>query len=148
MADVMRFRDPLKGIGNLQRQMDDMFDNIMSRNWPLAVGNMPLMDVYIENDKQLVAEIHAPGFDKDDIEISVNEGVLEIRGEKHIQEEDKSKKNYMVKESSTSFYSRMALPKHADGDKVEASFENGILRVTIPFKDMPKPKKVNIKSNK
>jgi hypothetical protein len=48
MADLMRFRDPLRGINNLQRQMDDMFDNLMSRNWPVAVGNMPTMDIYTE----------------------------------------------------------------------------------------------------
>jgi HSP20 family protein len=116
MADVMRFRDPLKGISSLQRQMDDMFDNLMSRNWPMALGNMPTMDVYANGDKELVAEVHAPGFTKDNIEVNINEGVLEI------------------------------LPRHANADKVDANFENGILKVIVPFKELPKPKKVDIKS--
>jgi HSP20 family protein len=148
MADLMRFRDPLRGINNLQRQMDDMFDNLMSRNWPVAVGNMPTMDVYTEGDKQMVAEVHAPGYTKDDIDISVNEGVLEIRGERQEKEEDKKKKSYMVQESSSSFYRRMVLPRHADADKVDAQFDNGVLKVIVPFKELPKPKKVDIKSGK
>ena len=147
MADLMRFRDPLRGISSIQRQMDDMFDNLMSRNWPVAVGNMPTMDVYTEDDKQLVAEVQAPGYSKDDIEVSVHEGVLEIRGEKQEKEEDKKKKSYMVQESSSSFYRRMVLPRQADGDKVDASFDNGVLKVVVPFKELPKPKKVNIKSS-
>jgi HSP20 family protein len=148
MADLMRFRDPLRGISNIQRQMDDMFDNLMSRNWPMAIGSMPAMDVYTEDDNQLVAEVHAPGFSKDDIEVSVNEGVLEIRGEKQIKEEDHKKKSYMVQESTSSFYRRMALPRQADGDKVDAQFDNGVLKVIVPFKELPKPKKVAIKSGK
>jgi len=148
MADLMRFRDPLRGISSIQRQMDDMFDNLMSRNWPVAVGNMPTMDVYTEDDKQLVAEVQAPGYSKDDIEVSVHEGVLEIRGEKQEKEGDKKKKSYMVQESSSSFYRRMVLPRQADGDKVDASFDNGVLKVVVPFKELPKPKKVNIKSSK
>jgi HSP20 family protein len=146
MADLMRFRDPMRGINSLQRQMDDMFDNLMSRNWPMAVGNMPTMDVYTEEDKQMVAEVHAPGYSKDDIEISINEGVLEIRGEKAEKEEDKKKKSYMVQESATSFYRRMVLPRQADADKVDAQFDNGVLKVIVPFKELPKPKKVDIKS--
>jgi HSP20 family protein len=146
MADVMRFRDPLKGISSLQRQMDDMFDNLMSRNWPMALGNMPTMDVYANGDKELVAEVHAPGFTKDNIEVNINEGVLEIRGEKKEEAKDKQKKSYMVQESSSSFYRRMVLPRHADADKVDANFENGILKVIVPFKELPKPKKVDIKS--
>jgi HSP20 family protein len=146
MADLMRFRDPLRGINSIQRQMDDMFDNLMSRNWPVAVGNMPTMDVYTEDDKQLIAEVHAPGFSKEDIDVTVSEGVLEIRGEKQSKEEDKKKKSYMVQESSSSFYRRMVLPRQADGNKVDANFDNGVLKVIVPFKELPKPKKVDIKS--
>ena len=146
MADLMRFRDPFRGLGSLQRQMDDMFDNLMSGGWPVAFGNMPTMDVYSEDDKQLVAEVHVPGFNRDDIDVSVHEGVLEIRGQKQEKEEAKKKKNYMVRESSASFYRRMALPRYADSSKVEAKFDNGVLKVTVPFKELPKPKKVTIKS--
>jgi HSP20 family protein len=54
----------------------------------------------------------------------------------------------MVQESTSSFYRRMALPRQADGDKVDAQFDNGVLKVIVPFKELPKPKKVAIKSGK
>jgi HSP20 family protein len=73
---------------------------------------------------------------------------LEIRGEKAEKEEDKKKKSYMVQESATSFYRRMVLPRQADADKVDAQFDNGVLKVIVPFKELPKPKKVDIKSGK
>lgn len=104
------------------------------------------MDIYNEDDKQLVAEVQAPGFDKDDVEVNVHNGVLEIKGEKHEKEEDKkgSKRSYMVRESHASFYRSIALPKYADADHVDAHFDNGVLKVTVPFKELPKPKKIAI----
>lgn len=145
MANLIRWEDPFLGLTSLHRQLDDMFNNFWS-NVPSAT--MPAMDVYSEDDKQLVAEVNAPGFSKDDIDVSVHNGVLEIKGEKHEKEEDKKKRNYMMRESSASFYRRIALPKHADGDNVKASFDNGMLRVTVPFKELPKPKRVEISSGK
>ncbi len=106
---------------------------------------MPAIDVYTEDDKKLVTEVHAPGFDKDEIEVSVHNGVLEIKGEHKEKSEDKAKKrNYMVHESHSSFYRRLALPKHADGDMVKAHFNKGVLTVEVPFKELPTPKKIEI----
>jgi HSP20 family protein len=147
---IVRY-DPFEGLTSLHSQLDDMFNSV------LAPGNsqqmnaaLPAMDVYNEDDKQLVAEVHAPGFDKDDIDINVHEGVLEIRGQHQERQEDKGKKkrNYMLRESQASFYRRIALPKHANGDKVNAQFEDGLLKVVVPFKELPKPKKIAIQAGK
>ncbi|MBI2592157.1 Hsp20/alpha crystallin family protein [Candidatus Saccharibacteria bacterium] len=102
------------------------------------------MDVYTEDDKQLVAEVHAPGFTKDDIDISVHEGMLEVKGHKEEKEEDKKKRSYMMRQSSSSFYRRIALPRQADSGRVKANFDNGMLKVTVPFKELPKAKKIAI----
>lgn len=146
---LSRWDDPFSGLTSLHSQLDDMFNGFFSSPMP-ATSSMPAMDVYTDDDKQLVAEVQIPGFDKKDIDISVHDGVLEIKGEKSEKEEDKDKKkrNYMVRESSASFYRRIALPKVADGDKVEAHFNKGLLKVTVPFKELPKPKKIAIKESK
>lgn len=144
---LIRWDDPF-GLSNFHSQIDDMFSQFFS-NPAVPAISMPSMDVYNEDDKQLVAEIQAPGFDKDDVEVSVNNGVLEIKGEKHHKEEEKDKKRtYMVRESNSSFYRRIALPKHADGDNVQAHFENGVLKVSVPFKELPQPKRVQITTGK
>ena len=149
MSDLIRFKDPFSSLSGLHSQLDDFFNNFFGSSLPSATGNIPAMDVYSEEDKQLVAEVHAPGFTKDDVEVSVHEGALEIRGHKKSMDEQKEdKRSYMVRESSSSFYRRIILPKYADGAKVKASFDDGVLKVTVPFKELPQPKKIAIESSK
>lgn len=134
--------DPFADFEELQRQL-------FGDNWGQATSNvaLPTADVYVNEDKELIGEFHMPGFKEDEIDISVHEGALEVRAQKTQKEEQsKSKKKYVVRESSSSFYRHISLPQHADEDNVEATFENGVLRVTVPFKDLPNPKKVTIKS--
>ncbi len=148
MANLIQW-DPFAGRSTLHSQLDDLFNNVFSAT-PSVPQSVPAMDVYNDDDKQLVAEIQAPGFNKDDIEINVHDSVLEIKGEKHEKEEDKQKgkRNYMVRESHASFYRSIALPRHADAGKVKAEFNNGVLKVTVPFKELPKPQKISIQSGK
>lgn len=147
--NVVRWDDPFSGIASLHSQMDDMFNNFFAGMPALQTPqSLPAMDVYTEDDKQLVAEVHTPGFNKDDVAVSVHNGVLEIRGEKHDKEEKGKKRDYMVRESHSSFYRRIALPDYADEDHVDAHFDNGVLKVMIPFKALPKPKKISISEGK
>lgn len=140
--------DPFAGLTSMHSQLDDMFNSFFAAA-PGARG-VPAMNIYTEDDKELVAEVEAPGFTKDDIEVNVHDGVLEIKGEKHEREEDKAdkKRNYMVRESHASFYRSIALPKNADGNKVEAHFQNGVLKVRVLFKELPAPKRVAISEGK
>jgi HSP20 family protein len=141
--------DPFAGLTSMHSMVDDMFNNFFNTSLPSVGGSLPAMDVYTEGDKQLVAEIHAPGFTKDDLDISVHDNLLEIRAEKHSKDENKDdKRQYMMRESHASFYRSVALPKHADEEHVAANFEDGVLKVTVPFKDLPKPKHIAIGSSK
>lgn len=150
MANLVRWDDPFAGLTSLHSQIDDMFNNFFT-GLPATrlLQGMPAMDIYNEDDRALVAEIQAPGFTKDDVEVSVHNGVLEIKGEKHEKDEDKKakKRSYMVRESHASFYRSLALPKHADEAHVDAQFDNGVLKITVPFKELPKPKKIAISTS-
>jgi HSP20 family protein len=134
----------------MHSQLDDLFNTFFAGAPSTRSGQgMPALDIYTEDDKQLVAEAHVPGFDKKDVEVNVHNGVLEIKGEKHDKEEEKGKKkSYVIRESHSSFYRSVALPKYADGDNVKAHFKDGVLKVTIPFKELPAPKKVAIEDGK
>lgn len=151
MANIVRFNDPFAGLTSLHSQLDDIFNTFMSPSLLPSNRSVPMMDVYTEDDKQLVSEVQAPGFKPEDVEVSVNNGVLEIKGQKHQKDEDKNagdkkQRNYMVRESHASFYRSIVLPKHADADNVQAEFNDGVLKVTVPFKELPQPKKVAITS--
>lgn len=149
MANLQRW-DPFAGLTSMHSQIDDMFSNFFGSGWPSTGQATPALDVYTEDDgRSLVAELAAPGFGKDDIEVNVHNSVLEIKGEKHEKDETKkSKRNYMVHESHTSFYRSVALPKGADGNNVKARFTDGVLKVSVPMKELPQPKRVAIESGK
>jgi HSP20 family protein len=131
--------DPLAQLSALQKQFfgDDWLT-------PIKGVNIPTTDVYAD-DKQLTVEAHLPNFEEKDVDIRVDKGVLTIQAEKHEREEDKKKK-YVVRESSSSFYRRIQLPERADASKIEANLEEGVLKVNVPLKALPEPKKIAIKS--
>lgn len=138
MSKIVKF-DPFAELQALQKQFfgDDWFT-------PVATMQMPMTDIYTEDDKHMKVEAHLPNFDEKDIDVHVDKGVLVISAEKHEKEEDKKKK-YVVRESSSSFYRRIRLPEVADDEKIDAHMENGVLTVTVPFKALPEPKKITIK---
>lgn len=146
MANLIRFNDPFAGLTSLHSQLDDIFNSFLTPAREAPSTGVPAMDVYTEDDQRLVADVNAPGFTPEDVEVSVNNGMLEIRGEKHDKQEEgkQGKRNYMMRESHASFYRSIALPKYADADNISAEFTDGVLKVTVPFKELPKPKKIAI----
>lgn len=140
MSDIVRF-DPFEEMRALQKQFfgDDWMRPVRHR--------MATTDIYTEDDRSMTIEAHLPHFDQDDVDISIDRGYLTIRAEKHEREEDK-KKQYVVRESSSSFYRRVQLPDQADQGAIEAHMADGVLRVTIPFKELPEPKKITVKAKK
>ena len=139
-SNLMRW-DPFAELSTLQKQFfGDDFASL------LKGVNIPTTDVYTKDD-QLVVEAHLPNFEQDDISIQVENNALVISAERHEKEEDKGKK-YVVRESSSSFYRRIALPQRADAEKVAAHLDDGVLKVSVPLTPLPEPKKIAIASQK
>lgn len=112
--NLVRF-DPFAGLDALRR---DFFNDDFLRG---VRGKLPTTDVYTEDDKALIIEAHLPNFDENDITVSVDGGALVIQAERHEKEQDK-KKQYVVRESSSSFYRSIALPEQAEESKISAAF--------------------------
>jgi HSP20 family protein len=140
MSKLVRF-DPFADLDALQRQLFDIGDTD-----PMRTVHMPTTDIYTNDDKEMVVEAHLPNFKDEDVNVSVDDNYLVIQAEKYEKEEDKKKKKYVVRESSSSLYRRIYLPERANGDAIQAHFDNGLLKVTVPFKELPKPKKIMIAS--
>jgi HSP20 family protein len=143
---LVRF-DPFADLQTLHDQINSFFN---STSLPIGqIGQvLPTTDVYTEDDKQMTVEVQLPNFDEKEVEIDVREHVLTIKAEHSEKEESKKKRNYMVRESSTSFFRQVALPRQADESKIDAHFDKGVLKVVVPFKELPKPTKVAITANK
>lgn len=139
MSKLVRF-DPFAEIDALQKQF-------FNDDWltPMRTVHMPTTDVYTNDNKELVVEAQLPDFKDEDVHVSIDGDYLVIQAEKHEKEEDKKKK-YVVRESSSSLYRRIYLPERANGDAIKAEFDNGLLKVTVPFKELPEPKKIAIET--
>lgn len=140
MSSLVKW-DPFAELSALQKQF--FGDDLTS---PLKGINIPTTDVYTK-DNDLVVEAHLPNFEQDDITIQVEDNALVVSAERHEKEEDKDKK-YVVRESSSSFYRRIALPKRADAEKIEAHLDEGVLKIKIPLTPLPEPKKIAIATKK
>ena len=136
MSNLARW-DPFAELSALQKQF--FGDDWMT---PFKGVNIPTTDVYTK-DNQLKVEAHLPNFEQEDVSIQIENNALVISAERHEKEEDKNKK-YVVRESSSSFYRRIALPDRADADKIEATLDDGILKVSVPLTPLPEPKKIAI----
>lgn len=143
--------DPFKEMDDMRNQINQlMSQSFGSLSQPQLTT--PIADVYTEGegDKQtLNVEAHLPNFKEDEVDVSVDQGALLISAEHSDKEEDKDKPNrrYVMRESATSFYRRIGLPKNVDTDKINAEFNDGVLKVAVPFKELPKPKKISVKKS-
>ena len=104
----------------------------------------PRMDIY-EKDNNVVAEVELPGVDSKNVEVEVKDNVLNIQAKTEEKKEEKGK-GYFRREISTGFFKRsVPLPVEVIGEKAEASFKEGILKVIIPKAKQKKEKKKGIK---
>ncbi|PLY17137.1 MAG: heat-shock protein Hsp20 [Sedimenticola sp.] len=139
---------PLDTMKQLQREMDRLFkspitlddtSNVVGGDW------VPAVDIKEEDDK-FVVHADIPGVAPSDIEVSTENGMLTIKGErKHESKEEKD--NYKrIERSYGSFYRRFSLPDNTDQDKISATGNNGVLEITIPKVEVRKPHKIAVKS--
>ena len=128
------------GIPTIPTIFDDFFRDWSSSNF--SPTNTTLLAVNIkENDDQFIVKVAVPGMDKKDFKINLDNNILTIQSEKEVENED-SNDNYTRKEYSyQSFRRSFTLPKNVvDSDKIEASYLNGELEITIPKLEIAKPK--------
>ncbi|MEK7065111.1 MAG: Hsp20/alpha crystallin family protein [Patescibacteria group bacterium] len=104
----------------------------------------PAMDVY-ETEKAVVVETALPGINPNEVKVSVEKGVLTVTGESKKEHEVDDKNYYRKEMRSGSFFRQVALPAPVLEDKVEAMFEDGLLKITCPKSTQTAVKKINVK---
>ena len=113
----------------------------------LASSWAPAVDVREETDSYVVIA-DVPGIDPKDIEITMENGVLTIQGEREYEkmDEDKDSGYRRVERAYGKFYRRLALPDVTDAEKISAEGKNGVLEITIPKSEQAKPRRIEVKS--
>lgn len=144
--NLIKYNDPFSSISSFHNQLDDIFNSMFNdKNFRSISANEPKMDVYSQDDKKLIFELHTANYPKDSLTVDVKDNVLSIKGQINSNSDEDKSKNYFLKETSSSFYRRMSLPKNVDTNSITAKYDNGILRISFDFKPEAETKKVEIK---
>jgi HSP20 family protein len=130
--------------------MDRLFHEF-GRGWAseegLATGVwMPPVDVF-ETPESIVLKADLPDVNKDEVDISIENNTLTIRGERKLEKETKEKNFYRMERSYGTFSRSFTLPPTVAADRVEAGFDNGVLTLTLPKREESKPKQIKVKVN-
>lgn len=136
----------------LARRWGDEFDNLFEgffrpMRWaeePVNEGLVPRLDV-VENDNEFVVHAEMPGIKKDDIHITLEDGVLTIDAESKSEIEEKEGSRIVRQERRYGHYVRsMRLGKDIDEKRVKANYKDGVLELTLPKAEEVKPKKISV----
>ena len=147
MAELMLWR-PLQ---ELKREMDRIWDGFFGRmrfpeRWE-GLEWSPAIDVS-ETDDAVVVRADIPGLDPEDLEVRLSGRTLTIKGEKKQEKEEKKENFYRVERVYGSFVRTVDLPAEVEADRAEATYKNGVLKITLPKKAEARGKKVKIRVEK
>jgi len=144
--NIMRY-DPWRSMEDWRQEIDRVFHPLLHRedDTSRVVGSewMPAVDIKDEENRYVIrADI--PGVKPEDIEVSLENGVLTIRGERKFEETEEKENFKRIERSHGVFYRRFSLPDNTDADAVQATGKDGVLEVVIPKTAEKHPKRIEV----
>ncbi len=142
--------DPFKELDELNKRLSMMYGRAPLRKdsekeEAMTVAEWaPLVDI-VEDEKEYLIKAELPEVKREDVKVSVEEGVLTVSGERKFEKEEKGKKYHRIERAYGRYARSFTLPDDADPSKVTAEFKDGVLRVRLPKSEKAKPKSIEIK---
>ncbi len=131
----MRALMPTNGITTLRKEMDRLFDRIWEGGLPEVTTPLgewtPALDVF-ETNEAVIVKAEVPGIDPKDIQVTLNNQLLTVSGEKKFEKQEKDEKFYRMERASGSFARSIQIPIPVDAGKVVATFKHGLLKIEMP----------------
>jgi HSP20 family protein len=151
MNSLTRYQDPelttwspFNRLTSLRDEIDRLFDlSGLGRDVGLFSGWTPSLDVYQDKDNVYV-KAELPGMKKEEIDISLHDGMLTITGERKREEKAEGDDTFRSERFFGRFHRSVALPTAVDSGKVKASYKDGILTITLPKAEEAKPKHIEV----
>jgi len=142
--------DPFRDLRSLQEEVNRLFTGNMARTFDeegIARGAWsPSVDIY-ENKDQIVLEAELPGMKREDFDVSVENNVITLRGERHFEKKEESDNYHRVERAYGSFTRSFTLPNTVTAEGATADYANGVLRVGLPKREETKARRIEIKAN-
>jgi HSP20 family protein len=137
LAKVDPFRD--------LRAIEDQFDRVMGRAFSRDTW-MPALDVK-ETSERFEVTVDLPGLDPKDVNVTFEDGMLTLSGKRQFQEEDEGETWHRIERGFGTFARSIRLPQTADPERIEASFEKGVLKVSVPKSEQAKPRTIEVRAS-
>ena len=139
--------NPFHELEHMHDRLSSLFeDGRNGRQVPPAEAWEPTVDI-IENDSAYLVSAELPGVRKEDIQITLEDGVLRIAGERKQEHTEKTRKFHRIERSYGSFVRSFSLPKNIDAEKIEARFRDGVLAVAVAKSETARPRHIEVRVN-
>ena len=143
---IVRY-DPFRDLRTLQEEVNRLFSTNLTRAFgDEGIGRgawAPSVDIY-ENKDQIVLEAELPGMKQEDFDLSIENNVITLRGERRFEKTDETDNYHRVERSYGSFTRSFTLPPTVSGEGAKAEYNNGVLRVTLPKREEAKSRKIEV----
>ena len=144
---IVRWTDPFREFASLQDRINRVFSETQARTDEglMTSGNWaPLVDIYQNGDHEVVLKAELPEVKREDIDVTVENGTLTLRGERKFSSEIKEEQYHRVERRYGTFSRSFSLPPKVDTSKVAADYKDGVLTVRLPLREDAKPRQIKI----
>ena len=144
---IIRWSDPLKEFAHLQDRINRVFSDSYGRGDEglMTSGTwVPPVDIYHNGDHEVVLKAELPDMTREDIEITVDNGTLTIKGDKKLASDVKEDQFHRIERRYGLFSRSFSLPQTVDTAKVAAEYKNGVLTVRLPLREEAKPRQIKV----
>ena len=139
---------PFRDLEDFEQRLASAFERGVSKsNGEEAISTAdwaPLVDI-AEDDKEFLVKAELPGLKKEEIKVTVDDGVMTISGERKVEKEGKTKRYHRVERAYGKFERSFTLPDKADGRSIKAEFKDGVLQVHLPKSEKPASNALEVK---
>jgi HSP20 family protein len=125
------------------RLFQDSINRLLSEDGGRTRPWAPAVDI-LETENELVLKADVPGVELEDIDIQIENGTLTVKGERKVEKDEKSKGFHRMERSYGSFVRIFTVPDTVDSEHVKAGYESGVLTITLPKKEIAKPKAIKV----
>ena len=144
---IVRWNDPFREFAHLQNRINRVFSDAYGQNDEGLTTSgtwVPPVDIYQNGDHEIVLKAELPDLTREDIDITVDNGTLTIKGVKKLANEVKDEQYHRIERQYGSFSRSFSLPQTVDSTKVGADYRNGVLTVRLPLREEAKPRQIKV----
>jgi len=144
---IVRWRDPFREFAQLQDRIHRVFSDAYGRGEEGLMTSgawVPPVDIYQNGDREVVLKAELPDMTREDIDITVDNGTLTIKGEKRLANEVKDEQYHRIERRYGVFSRSFTLPQTVDPAKVAADYRNGVLTVRLPLREDARPRQIKV----